>query len=107
MAHHGIDWAVLAKSPKFVELHSKKKAFLFTWWLIGSTAFFALPICAGYFPEVMKIKIVGRLNVGYFFSLFEFFFFWAIAVYYSHRSNTFFDPLTKEVLAEISKERGK
>ncbi|HTG82134.1 MAG TPA: DUF485 domain-containing protein [Geobacteraceae bacterium] len=107
MHGNSINWAAVAKAPKFVELHSKKKAFLFTWWLVGSVAFFALPVCAGYFPEVMKVRIIGRLNVGYFFSLFEFFFFWAIAVYYSHRSNTCFDPLTKEVLDEISREGGK
>ncbi len=107
MANHGVNWAAVARTPKFIELHSKKKTFLFTWWMVGSVAFFALPICAGYFPWVMKIRIIGRLNVGYFFSLFEFVLFWAIAVFYSHRSTTCFDPLTREVLDEIAKEGAK
>lgn len=100
-------WAKLAKMPKFVELHSKKKAFLLTLWCLGSICFFLLPICAGYFPDVMKVKIFGRLNFGYFFCLFEFAMIWAIALYYTYKTNTYFDPLTKEVVAEIEKEAGK
>lgn len=96
------DWAALAKLPKFVELHRKKKAFLLTLWCLGSIMFYLLPICAGYAPELMKVKIVGRLNVGYFFCLLEFAMTWSIAIIYTHKSNTYFDPLTKEVLAEIA-----
>ena len=102
-----IDWAALARMPKFVELHSKKKVFLLTLWCFGSICFYLLPICAGYFPGLMKIKILGRLNFGYFFCMFEFAMIWAIALYYTHKSNTYFDPLTKEVVAEIAKEAGK
>lgn len=96
------DWAALATNPKFVELHKKKKAFLLTLWCLGSFFFYALPICAGYFPDVMKVKILGRLNIGYFFCLFEFAMTWAIAIIYTHKSNTYFDPLTKEVLVDIT-----
>jgi len=97
----------LAKMPKFVELHSKKKAFLLVWWAIGSLGFYALPICAGYFPEIMKIKVVGRLNFGYFFCMFEFFMIWSIALHYTKKANSYFDPLTKEVVAELAKEVAK
>ena len=97
------DWATLAKMPKFVELHSKKKSFLITLWCLGSVMFYLLPICAGYAPEFMKIKLIGRLNVCYFFCLFEFAMTWAIALYYTYKTNNYFDPLTKEVLAEINK----
>ena len=97
------DWAALAKMPKFVELHSKKKSFLLTLWCLGSVMFFLLPICAGYAPGLMKAKILGRLNFFYFFCLLEFAMIWGIAVFYAYKSNTYFDPLTKEVLAEIDK----
>lgn len=97
------DWAALAKMPKFVELHSKKKTFLLTLWCLGSIMFFLLPICAGYAPALMKVKVVGRLNVFYFFCMLEFAMIWGIAVYYTHKANTYFDPLAREVLAEINK----
>jgi uncharacterized membrane protein (DUF485 family) len=101
MEENNKDWAALAKMPKFVELHSKKRAFLITLWFLGSVMFYLLPICAGYAPELMKIKIFGRLNVCYFFCMLEFVMIWGIAAYYTHKSNTYFDPLTEEVLAEI------
>ncbi len=103
MAKKQNDWAALAKLPKFVELHNKKKSFLLILWCLGSVMFYLLPICAGYAPGLMKLKIFGRLNFCYFFCLFEFAMIWAIALYYTHKSNTYFDPLTKEVLAEINK----
>ncbi len=102
MSNESKNWAELATNPKFVELHKKKKAFLLTLWCLGSIFFYALPICAGYFPDVMKVKILGRLNLGYFFCLFEFAMTWAIAIIYTHKSNTYFDPLTKEVLVDIT-----
>jgi uncharacterized membrane protein (DUF485 family) len=98
-----IDWATLAGMPKFIELHSRKKSFLLTLWCLGSVMFYLLPVCAGYAQDFMKIKVFGRLNVTYLFCLFEFAMTWAIALIYTHRSNTYFDPLTKEVLADISK----
>ena len=96
------DWAKLAKLPKFIELHSRKKTFLLTLWCLGSVMFYLLPVCAGYAPEFMKVKLLGRLNVTYFFCLFEFAMTWAIAIYYTYKSNTYFDRLTKEVLADIN-----
>jgi len=102
-----VNWTDLAKMPKFMELHSKKKKFLLTLWCFGSICFYLLPICAGYFPEVMKVKILGRLNFSYFFCLFEFVMIWAIALYYTYKTNSYFDPLTKEVVAEIEKETRK
>lgn len=97
------DWAELAKLPKFIELHSRKKSFLLTLWCLGSIMFYLLPVCAGYAPEFMKVKLLGRLNVTYFFCLFEFAMTWAIAIYYTYKSNTYFDQLTKEVLADINR----
>ena len=46
--------------------------------------------------------MIGRLNVGYLFCLLEFAMTWIIAIIYTHKSNTYFDPLTREVLAEIT-----
>lgn len=103
MAENRNDWAALASMPKFIKLHRKKKAFLLTLWCLSSIMFYLLPVCAGYAPEFMKAKLLGRLNVCYFFCLFEFAMIWAIALIYTHRSNTYFDPLTKEVLADITK----
>jgi uncharacterized membrane protein (DUF485 family) len=33
MADRQYDWSAIAKNPKFIELHHKKTAFLFGWWI--------------------------------------------------------------------------
>lgn len=107
MNDHKLNWAKMAALPSFCELHSRKKVFLLTWWCIGSLGFYALPVSAGYFPEFMGIKLIGRLNVGYFFCLAEFAMIWVIALYYTRKTNRYFDPLTKQVVAEIEQEAKK
>lgn len=104
MNGNSIDWAALARMPQFIELHTKRKSFLLTLWCFGSLCFYLLPICAGYFPEFMRIKLLGRLNVGYFFCLLEFALIWGIALYYARKSNAVFDPMTREVVELISRE---
>jgi len=61
-----------SKNPKFVELHHKKTAFLFGWWIFSSVFYFLLPIGAGYAPGLFKIQVLGRINVGYLFALSQF-----------------------------------
>ena len=98
-----IDWTAIAKSPNFVELHRKKTRFLVGLWLIGATSYFLVLIGAMYAPGLFNAKIIGRLNFGYLFCLFQFVLAWAIAIYYTYRSNKEFDPLTNEVLDLINK----
>ncbi len=97
------NWAAIAGSPKFAELHRKKTLFLVSLWIFGTCSYFLLPLGAAYAPKLFNTKIFGRMNFAYFFCLYQFVMTWAIALYYTHRSNTEFDPLTKEVLTMIEK----
>ena len=98
-----IAWAAIAQSPKFVELHRKKTRFLVGLWLVGATSYFLVLIGALYAPALFNAKIIGRLNFGYLFCLFQFVLAWAIAIYFTYRSNKEFDPLMNEVLDMINK----
>jgi uncharacterized membrane protein (DUF485 family) len=103
MAGKTVAWAKVAQSPKFVELTRKKTRFLVGLWLIGATSYFLVLIGAMYAPALFNTKIIGRLNFGYLFCLFQFVLAWAIAIYYTYRSNREFDPLMNEVLDQIHK----
>ena len=105
MAEKMNDWSAIAQSPQFVELHRKKTIFLLSLWVFGTCSYFLLPLGAAYTPKLFNTKILGRINFAYLFCLYQFVMTWAIALYYTHRSNSEFDPLTKEVLAVI--ERGE
>src|SRR5512138_3023547 len=66
------DWAAIAQSPRFVELHRKKTAFLVGLWLFGTLSYFLLPLGVAYTPAIFKAKLLGRLNFAYFFCLYQF-----------------------------------
>lgn len=95
------DWDTIANSPNFIKLHRKKTTFLLSLWIFGVFSYFLLPLGAFYAPTLFKMKIIGRMNVGYIYCLYQFFMTVAIAIYYTYRTNRDFDPLTKTVLEEI------
>ncbi|TWJ32618.1 DUF485 domain-containing protein [Geobacter argillaceus] len=98
-----VAWSTIVQSPKFLELHRKKSRFLVGLWLVGAISYFLVLIGALYAPDLFNTKIIGRLNFGYLFCLFQFVLAWAIALYYTYRSNHDFDPLMNEVLDLINK----
>lgn len=107
MTETKINWAAVANHPKFVELHRAKMRFLVGLWLIGAVSYFLVLVGAVSAPTLFNTKIFGRLNFGYLFCLFQFVLAWAIAIYYTRRSNNEFDPLTKELVELISKEESQ
>ena len=103
MSQTTYDWAAIARNPKFVELHRRKAVFLFGWWIFSTLFYFLLPLGAAYTPELFKIKVIGRVNVGYLFALSQFFVSWGIAMYYARVANKDFDRLTRELVQDITK----
>jgi len=101
MAERQYDWTAIANNPKFKELHHKKSAFLFGWWIFSSVYYFLLPLGAAYAPTLFKVQILGRVNFGYLFALSQFFVSWGIAIYYAHVANKDFDRLTRELVDEL------
>ena len=51
--------------------------------------YFLLPIGAGYFTNLYKVRVWGVINVGLLFALSQFIVAWGIAWYYAHRANEF------------------
>jgi uncharacterized membrane protein (DUF485 family) len=101
MATKQYDWSAIAQNPKYLELKSRKRKFLFGWWIAASIYYFSLPILSGYFPELFKIKLVGVINFGYLFILSQFVMTFFVAFYYTKVANSDFDRLTEELMKEI------
>ncbi len=81
-----VNWEALEAKPEFRALLARKSRFI-----IGSTIFFvlyyfALPVLVGYFPEMMKKEVLGRLNIAYLFALSQFFMAWAMAFVYTRKA---------------------
>ncbi len=107
MATRSYNWSWIAQHPKYLQLKSKKRSFLFGWWIASSIYYFLLPILSGYVPDLFRIKIIGAINFGYLFILSQFVVAFFVAIYYTKVANTEFDRLTAELIKEIQSEEGK
>ena len=96
------DWAAIHSDPDFAELHRLKSGFL--WRLMAASVlfYFLLPIGAGYFPEIFKIKLWGPLNVGLVFAFSQFGVAWGIAFVYARRANREFDQRAAALVARYT-----
>ena len=101
MAERQRDWAAIANHPKFVELHRRKRIFLYGWWAISAGCYFLLLLGAGYTPGLFGVEVFGNINVGYLLALAQFVLSFAIAIHYGRVADRDFDRLTEELLEEI------
>jgi len=77
-----VDWNAIEAKPEFRSLLGRKARFI-----IGATTFFmtyylALPVLVGYWPELMKKQVWGKVNIAYIFALSQFLMAWIIAFIY-------------------------
>ena len=92
-----MNWVAIDQDQRFQQLHAKKTRFLWGLMVFSIVYYFLLPIGAGYFPDLFKIKVWGPVNVGILFALSEFIVAWGIAWTYARRANTEFDAMASEI----------
>jgi uncharacterized membrane protein (DUF485 family) len=95
-----INWVAIDNDPRFQALHKKKMSFLWGLMIFSVVYYFLLPIGAGYYPELFKIKVWGPVNVGLVFALSEFVVAWSIAYIYTRRANRDFDAMAAEIVRD-------
>ena len=95
-----INWAAIDNDPRFQTLHKKKTTYLWSLMIFSVIYYFLLPIGAGYYPELFKIKVWGPVNVGILFALSEFVVAWSIAFIYTRRANRDFDEMAAEIVRD-------
>lgn len=95
-----INWAAIDNDPRFQTLHKKKTTFLWGLMIFSVVYYFLLPIGAGYYPELFKIKVWGPVNFGILFALSEFIVAWGIAFIYTRRANRDFDAMAAEIIRD-------
>ncbi len=77
-----IDWAKLEQKPEFRRLLSRKARFIVPTTVFFLIYYLALPVLVGYWPELMKKQVWGKVNVAYVFALSQFFMAWIVAFIY-------------------------
>ncbi len=88
-ASKSLQWEAIAAGVDFRALLSSKTRFI-----VGATAFFlayyfALPVLSGYWPELMKTKVIGHFSLAYVFALSQFPMAWLVAAFYVRAASRF------------------
>ena len=93
-------WDAIAASAGFKELLRAKARFIIPMTIFFIVYYFALPVLVGFFPDLMKRKVLGHANAAYLFALSQFFVAWAIAFLYV-RSAARWDKMAETVLTKF------
>jgi uncharacterized membrane protein (DUF485 family) len=96
MSSPSINWSAIDADPRFQALHARKSRFLWGLMLFAVVYYFLLPIGAGYFTDLYKMRVWGPINVGLLFALSQFIVAWGIAWFYARRANQF-DAMAEEI----------
>lgn len=93
-----IDWEKLAGSARFRNLLKAKRRFIVPAMIFFIAYYFALPVLIGYARPFMEKRVLGPVNLAYFFALSQFFMAWIIAALYV-RAAARFDRMANEVIS--------
>jgi uncharacterized membrane protein (DUF485 family) len=96
-----VDWELLEAKPEFRALISKKARFIMSATVFFMAYYLALPVLVGWFPDMMKTQVLGKVNIAYIFALSQFLMAWTIAFIYVRKAATW-DKEAAEVVKDHS-----
>jgi uncharacterized membrane protein (DUF485 family) len=96
-----VNWEAIEARPAFHSLLSQKAKFIVPATIFFLIYYLALPVLVGYWPDLMKKKVLGEVNIAYLFALSQFFMAWIIAFLYV-RVATKWDKLAASVISPES-----
>jgi len=99
----GSHWQRVNANPEFRKLVNARKRFIVPAFIFFCVYYFTLPVLAGWFPALMKTRVIGPLNVAYLFALSQFFMAWILAWLYVRAAGRF-DRMAKRILENIKPE---
>jgi uncharacterized membrane protein (DUF485 family) len=99
------EWDRIANGKKFAALLAAKKMFILPAFIFFLLYFVLLYVLAGYAPNLMSMRVLGTINLGYLFALSQFVVGWIIAWLYL-RASAKFDSLIKDILEDSPRQRG-
>jgi uncharacterized membrane protein (DUF485 family) len=91
--------------PRFVELRRRFRNFAFPWTVAFLAWYLLYVLMSAYARGFMDTKVVGNLNVAFFFGILQFISTFAIAILYARYANRRLDPLAEELNTELGGRR--
>jgi uncharacterized membrane protein (DUF485 family) len=82
-----VNWDELEAKPEFRSLLGRKARFIVSATIFFMSYYLALPILVGYFPDLMKKQVLGKVNIAYIFALSQFLMAWIVAFIYVRKAS--------------------
>jgi len=95
-------WNAIEADPEFRKLLAAKLRFIVPASIFFVAYYFTLPILVGWWPDLMKREVWGKVNLAYLFALSQFFMAWALAFIYV-RTAAKWDKSATALLAKFAK----
>lgn len=83
------EWDAIERDPDFRALVAAKRRFILPATVFFIVYYFALPVLVGYFPGLMSVRVVGKINLAYLFALSQFFMAWTVMYLYIVKARDF------------------
>jgi uncharacterized membrane protein (DUF485 family) len=75
-------WDAIEADAYFKKLLAAKARFILPASIFFVVYYFTLPVLVGWWPDLMKKEVWGKVNIAYLFALSQFFMAWALAFVY-------------------------
>ena len=93
------------RDPRFVELRRRFRNFVFPMTVVFLSWYLLYVLLSAFGRSFMDAKVVGNLNVAFFFGLLQFVSTFVIAWSYARYANARIDPLATELHDELGGAR--
>jgi uncharacterized membrane protein (DUF485 family) len=94
------DWNRIASDPGFAELKRAKRRFIIPATIFFLVYYMALPVLVGFWPELMKKPVLGKVNSAYLFALSQFIMTWVLCWMYVRAARKW-DVMNVELLKRL------
>lgn len=94
------DWNAIATDPGFAELKRAKAKFIIPGTIFFLVFYMTLPILVGFYPEMMKTPVIGKVNAAYLFALSQFIMTWVLCAMYVRAAKRW-DQMNAALLAKF------
>lgn len=95
------DWESLSKAPEYQALLRSKSKFILPASIFFVSYYFSLLVLVGWWPELMKVRVLSVLNLAYIFAVSEFIMAWSIALIYVRKAAVW-DRQAAAVIAHLT-----
>mgnify|MGYP003387395295 CR=1 FL=1 len=97
----GVDTRIEAAHAAVRTLVAAKIRFLLPMTIVYFVGYIGLTVVAGFAKDLMAMKVVGSLNVGFTLIALNYVLAWILALIYERVANRVFDPLSSAAAASI------